>query len=93
LGSFLNNQPAETQKIPRISSATAERRISIPTPAKYLFVVHPKARLKCPKNQASGPREVFFCGFRISVASAGLSDSALNAEISTDAAMVRANCR
>ena len=43
------------------------------------------------KNAPSGPRDSFF-GRNSMAESAGLSDSALNAENSTDTAMVTANC-
>ncbi len=49
-------------------------------------------RLKTPKKRASGPREAL--RWRSSSAeSAGESESALKAEISTEMAMVSANCR
>ena len=47
--------------------------------------------LKPPKNFPSGPR-IGFGGFSSIAQSAGVSDSALNAESSTEMAMVSANC-
>ena len=64
--------------------------MKIRTPREYRFVVQSNARLNQPKNAPSGPL-LFFAGRRSSALSAGLSDSALNAEIRTDAAIVSAN--
>ena len=54
-------------------------------------MARPNQRLKPRKNAPSGPR-ISFRGRRSSAESAGLSVSALNAEISTDIAIVTANC-
>ncbi len=54
-------------------------------------MVRSKTRLKPRKNAPSGPR-IGFAGFSSIAASAGESDSALNAESRTEMAMVSANC-
>jgi len=54
-------------------------------------VTFPNARLNQPKKTASGPR-LFFRGRNNSADKAGLRVSALNAENSTEMAMVTANC-
>jgi len=73
------------------STGSAHRRISRTTAPRYPLVVQSKALL----NQSNGRERIdrdYMCGFNSSAASAGLSDNALNADSSTDTAMVRANC-
>jgi hypothetical protein len=55
------------------------------------LVVHPNASLNHWKGRDSHDED-FLCGRSSSAASAGLNDNALNAESSTDTAMVSANC-
>ncbi len=58
---------------------------------RYRLLVHSKPRSKVAKKRASQPR-LCFLGRRIMALSAGLKESALKAEISTEAAIVSANC-
>ena len=60
-------------------------------PLRYRLVVHVNALLNQSKGRESQERD-FPCGRNSSAASAGLSESALKAESSTETAIVSANC-
>src|SRR5215469_11007677 len=91
LGSFLPKKPADT--VTRASRINAKPALWIryPHQVTYPSVVFPKTRLNHLKKAPKGPRAGFF-GFRSMAERAGLSVSALNAEKSTETAIVTANC-
>ena len=90
-GRWWNSAPAASQKQNSTATAKTDFRISALTPTRYLFRERSKTRSNARKNRPSGPR-VFILGRRRRALRAGLSESALNAEIRTEAAMVSANC-
>ncbi len=93
-----NRWVAASRESPRTgataTSSTMENpalRIRWPHQLTYPSVARPNHRLNQRKNAPSGPR-ASFRGLSRSADSAGLKLSALKAEITTDTAMVTANC-
>ncbi len=82
---------ANTAMIARKHKLKNALRISSDEKLMYPSVARPNARLNHLKNTPSGPRDSFF-GFSSSAHIAGLSDNALNAENTTEIAIVTANC-
>src|ERR1700733_1438787 len=91
VGSLVPTNAAAAATIARNARLKPDLRISTAQKPTYLSVALAKPRLNRWKSRASGPLFSVF-GFSRSAHSAGLSESALNAENRTEIAMVTANC-
>src|SRR6202453_1509782 len=91
VGSRAPTKAAAAATITRNARLNPDFRISTGQNVRYPSGALAKPRLNRWKNRARGPLFSVF-GFSRSAHSAGLSESALNAENRTEMAMVTANC-
>ena len=90
MGNFLPNPPAAAATRARKSRLNEVLRISALQAPTYPSVARAYRRLNAPKNR---PSTLDACrGLSSSAESAGLSVNALKAEMSTEMAIVTANC-
>ena len=93
LGLLRNSRKAPTTMHTRMTTTKRECLMPRCTPLPYFSVTRPNQLLNL-KNSLSRPREFSsrLLGFSSSTHRAGVSDKATKAEISTEMAMVMANC-